>query len=91
MLFFVSLIVRIVNFCCTKGYGAQSAEEKQRLFKLMRHLNLNGEYGSEPYTPTAQNSVALFLSWDPCKRPTALEVLQHPFFQSCYYVPPILQ
>ena len=39
-----------------QGYGAQSAEEKQRLFKLMRHLNLNGEYGSEPYTPTAQNS-----------------------------------
>ncbi|WOG82755.1 hypothetical protein DCAR_0101923 [Daucus carota subsp. sativus] len=36
--------------------NSQSAEEKQRLFKLMRHLNLNGEYGSEPYTPTAQNS-----------------------------------
>ncbi|KAK1387584.1 hypothetical protein POM88_015762 [Heracleum sosnowskyi] len=39
-----------------QGYGAQSAEEKQRLFKLMRNLNLNGEYGSEPYTPTAQSS-----------------------------------
>lgn len=39
-----------------KGYGAQSAEEKQRLFKLMRNLNFNGESGSEPYTPTAQSS-----------------------------------
>ncbi|CAN1129706.1 Kinesin-like protein KIN-13A [Linum perenne] len=39
-----------------QGYGAQSAEEKQRLFKLMRNLNFNGESGSEPYTPTAQTS-----------------------------------
>lgn len=30
-------------------------------------------------------------SWDPCKRPTALEALQHPFFQSCFYVPPSLR
>lgn len=39
-----------------KGYGAQSAEEKQRIFKLMRNLNFNGESGSEPYTPTVQSS-----------------------------------
>ncbi|PNY11825.1 kinesin 13A, partial [Trifolium pratense] len=38
----------------SSGYGAQSAEEKQRLFKLMRSLNFNGESGSEPYTPTSQ-------------------------------------
>ncbi|GAB4851293.1 Kinesin-like protein KIN-13A [Ancistrocladus abbreviatus] len=37
-----------------QGYGAQSAEEKQRLFRLMRNLNFNGESGSEPYIPTAQ-------------------------------------
>ncbi|KAK7292265.1 hypothetical protein RIF29_08043 [Crotalaria pallida] len=37
-----------------QGYGAQSAEEKQRLFKLMRNLNFNGEFSSEPYTPTSQ-------------------------------------
>ncbi|CAI0467456.1 unnamed protein product [Linum tenue] len=41
-----------------QGYGAQSAEEKQRLFKLMRNLNFNGESGSDPYTPTAQASTA---------------------------------
>lgn len=40
----------------SKGYGAQSAEEKQRLFKLMRNLNFSGESASEPYTPTAQAS-----------------------------------
>ncbi|GAB4843609.1 Kinesin-like protein KIN-13A [Ancistrocladus abbreviatus] len=38
-----------------QGHGAQSAEEKQRLFKLMRNLNFNGEPGSEPYTPAAQS------------------------------------
>ncbi|KAJ7955112.1 Kinesin-like protein [Quillaja saponaria] len=37
-----------------QGYGAQSAEEKQRVFKLMRNLNFNGEPVSEPYPPTAQ-------------------------------------
>ncbi|KAE9606981.1 hypothetical protein Lal_00025795 [Lupinus albus] len=30
-------------------------------------------------------------SWDPCKRPTASEALQHPFFQSCFYIPPSLR
>ncbi|GJZ91136.1 cyclin-dependent kinase F-4-like protein isoform X1, partial [Tanacetum coccineum] len=30
-------------------------------------------------------------SWDPSKRPTAVEALQHPFFQSCYYIPPSLR
>ncbi|KAL2922899.1 Kinesin-like protein KIN-13A [Bienertia sinuspersici] len=38
-----------------QGYGAQSTEEKQRLFKLMRNLNFNGESGSEPFTPTVQS------------------------------------
>ncbi|KAF5460412.1 hypothetical protein F2P56_020279 [Juglans regia] len=30
-------------------------------------------------------------SWDPLRRPTAAEALQHPFFQSCFYVPPSLR
>ena len=30
-------------------------EEKQKLYKLLRNLNFNGESGSEPYTPTSQS------------------------------------
>ncbi|KAI4317586.1 hypothetical protein L6164_025447 [Bauhinia variegata] len=45
---------RLLPNLLMQGYGAQSAEEKQRLFKLMRNLNFNGESASEPYTPTAQ-------------------------------------
>ncbi|CAK8563699.1 unnamed protein product [Lathyrus sativus] len=45
---------RLLPNLLMQGYGAQSAEEKQRLFKLMRGLNFNGESGSEPYTPTSQ-------------------------------------
>lgn len=39
----------------------------------------------------AVNLIRSLCSWDPQKRPTAAEVLQHPFFQSCYYVPPSLR
>ncbi|QCD81846.1 male germ cell-associated kinase [Vigna unguiculata] len=35
--------------------------------------------------------VSSLCSWDPCKRPTASEALQHPFFQSCFYIPPSLR
>ncbi|KAL3619744.1 hypothetical protein CASFOL_034656 [Castilleja foliolosa] len=34
-----------------QDYGPQSAEEKQRLFKLMRNLNFNGETVSESLIP----------------------------------------
>ncbi|CAK9138984.1 unnamed protein product [Ilex paraguariensis] len=54
-----------------QGYGAQSAEEKQRLFKLMRIINFNGESGSEPYTPTAQTSAG----------PTAPDAFYSPEFR----------
>ncbi|KAK9077785.1 hypothetical protein SSX86_006123 [Deinandra increscens subsp. villosa] len=42
-------------------------------------------------TKDAVNLIASLCSWDPCKRPTASEALQHPFFQSCYYVAPSLR
>uniref|UniRef100_A0A7N0V446 Protein kinase domain-containing protein n=1 Tax=Kalanchoe fedtschenkoi TaxID=63787 RepID=A0A7N0V446_KALFE len=35
--------------------------------------------------------IKLLCTWDPSKRPTASEALQHPFFQSCYYVPPSMR
>ncbi|PIM97600.1 Kinesin-like protein [Handroanthus impetiginosus] len=49
---------RLLPNLLMQGYGPQSAEEKQRLFKLMRNLNFNGETISEPYTQSAQSSVA---------------------------------
>lgn len=45
--------------------------------------------------PSASNDAVSLIrslcSWDPCKRPTVLEALQHPFFRSCYNVPPALR
>nr|UPW27182.1 kinesin-like protein KIN-13A [Allium cepa] len=38
-----------------QGYGAQTAEDKQKSFRLMRNLNLNGESAFESYTPTVQS------------------------------------
>ena len=39
----------------------------------------------------AINLITSLCSWDPCKRPSAADALRHPFFQSCYYVPPSLR
>ncbi|KAK9067841.1 hypothetical protein SSX86_011952 [Deinandra increscens subsp. villosa] len=47
---------RLLPNILMQGYGAQSPEEKQRLFKLMRNLNFNGESASEPFSPTTQSS-----------------------------------
>lgn len=47
---------RLLPNLLMQGYGAQSAEEKQRLFRLMRNLNFGGDSGSESYTPVAQSS-----------------------------------
>ncbi|KAL6533656.1 Cyclin-dependent kinase F-4 [Orobanche hederae] len=39
----------------------------------------------------AINLIKSLCSWNPCKRPTALEALRHPFFKSCFYIPPSLR
>ncbi|KAK9928216.1 hypothetical protein M0R45_025362 [Rubus argutus] len=41
--------------------------------------------------PQFAASLDHFVLGTPSKRPTAAEALQHPFFQSCYYVPPSLR
>ncbi|KAK1380245.1 hypothetical protein POM88_026989 [Heracleum sosnowskyi] len=53
---------RLLPNLLMQGYGAQSAEEKQRLFMLMRNLNFNGEAASEAYIPTAQISSGIAAS-----------------------------
>ncbi|XP_077244741.1 protein kinase superfamily protein [Tasmannia lanceolata] len=39
----------------------------------------------------AINLISSLCSWDPRKRPTAAEALQHSFFQPCFYIPPSLR
>ncbi|CAL9078958.1 unnamed protein product [Musa textilis] len=46
---------RLLPNLLMQGYGPQSVEEKQKLLRLLRNLNFNGESVSEPYTPTAQS------------------------------------
>ncbi|XP_008800824.2 kinesin-like protein KIN-13A [Phoenix dactylifera] len=45
-----------------QGYGPQTVEEKQKLFKLLRNLNFNMESGTEPYTPGAAGASDGFYS-----------------------------
>ncbi|OVA05392.1 Protein kinase domain [Macleaya cordata] len=51
------------------------------------HLSALVPYASED----AISLITSLCSWDPNKRPTAAEVLQHPFFRPCFYVPPSLR
>ncbi|KZV25608.1 kinesin-13A [Dorcoceras hygrometricum] len=53
---------RVLPNLLMQGYGPQSAEEKQRLFKLMRNLNFNGESASDPSLPSTHSSGAFALS-----------------------------
>ncbi|KAG0486101.1 hypothetical protein HPP92_008196 [Vanilla planifolia] len=39
----------------------------------------------------ALSLISWLCSWDPNRRPTAVQALQHPFFQPCYYIPPSLR
>ncbi|XP_020583465.1 kinesin-like protein KIN-13A [Phalaenopsis equestris] len=49
---------RLLPNLLMQGYGPQSAEEKQRLLKLLRNLNFGGDSGSEFYTPTTSTVAA---------------------------------
>ncbi|GKB43405.1 cyclin-dependent kinase F-4-like protein [Tanacetum coccineum] len=37
-------------------------------------------------SPDLLNLISGLISWNPSKRPRAMEALQHPFFNSCYHV-----
>ncbi|KAF6142599.1 hypothetical protein GIB67_015085 [Kingdonia uniflora] len=52
---------RLLPNILMQGYGAQSIEEKQKLFKLLKNLNLNGD---ESYTPPPSQSAAAMASAD---------------------------
>lgn len=79
--------------------GSPTAESWADGLKLSRDINYQF-----PQVATADLSVLIpsrsddainliksLCSWDPCKRPSAAEALQHPFFKSCFYIPPSLR
>ncbi|KAH9727339.1 protein kinase domain-containing protein [Citrus sinensis] len=52
--------------------------------ELRQAMAINYQF---PYKD-AINLIESLCSWDPCKRPTAAEALQHLFFKRCLYAPP---
>ncbi|KAG4938502.1 hypothetical protein JHK82_044293 [Glycine max] len=79
--------------------GSPTTESWADGLKLARDINyqfpqLAGVHLSTLIPSRSDDAISLvtsLCSWDPCKRPTAAEVLQHPFFQSCFYIPPSLR
>ncbi|CAL0331617.1 unnamed protein product [Lupinus luteus] len=79
--------------------GSPTTESWADGLKLARDINyqfpqLAGVQLSVLIPSAGADAISLITSlcsWDPCKRPTASEALQHPFFQSCFYIPPSLR
>ncbi|XP_028793678.1 cyclin-dependent kinase F-4 [Neltuma alba] len=79
--------------------GSPTIESWADGLKLARDINyqfpqLPGVHLSNLIPSVSADAISLITSlcsWDPCKRPTAAEALQHPFFQSCFYIPPSLR
>ncbi|KAL6334198.1 hypothetical protein AAG906_006785 [Vitis piasezkii] len=77
----------IYKICSVMGSPTwNSWAEGLKLFSSI-HLSVLIPSASED----AINLITLLCSWDPCKRPTASEALQHPFFQSFFNVSPSLR
>ncbi|XP_047321401.1 cyclin-dependent kinase F-4-like [Impatiens glandulifera] len=68
--------------------GIKLAEAMNYQFPQLTGVNLSALIPSA--SEEAISLISLLCSWDPRKRPTALDALQHKFFQSCFYVPPSL-
>lgn len=69
--------------------GLKLARDINYQFPQLAGVNLSALIPSA--SDHAISLIQSLCSWDPCKRPTALEALQHPFFQSCFYIPPSLR
>ncbi|KAL9436873.1 hypothetical protein AB3S75_022841 [Citrus x aurantiifolia] len=66
--------------------GLRQAMSINYQFPQLSGVNLSALMPSA--SEDAINLIESLCSWDPCKRPTAAEALQHPFFKRCLYVPP---
>nr|GFB06736.1 cyclin-dependent kinase F-4-like isoform X1 [Tanacetum cinerariifolium] len=69
--------------------GLERASKIRYQFPEVAGVNISALIPSA--SKEAVNLIGALCSWDPSKRPTAVEALQHPFFQSCYYIPPSLR
>ncbi|CAK9179399.1 unnamed protein product [Ilex paraguariensis] len=74
---------------CVWAYGLKLSGAINYQFPQLAGVHLSALIPSA--SADAISLITTLCSWDPCKRPTALEALQHPFFQSCFYVPPSLR
>ncbi|KAL3619135.1 hypothetical protein CASFOL_036705 [Castilleja foliolosa] len=87
----------IYKICCV--IGSPTKTEWSQGLELASAINYQYPQVSGVHLSTlmpgvsqdAVNLISSLCSWDPCKRPTAMEALQHPFFQSCFYIPPSLR
>ncbi|CBI38946.3 unnamed protein product, partial [Vitis vinifera] len=68
--------------------GSSEADE---IYKICNFSSIHLSVLIPSTSEDAINLITSLCSWDPYKRPTALEALQHPFFQSFFYVPPSLR
>ncbi|KAL5224143.1 hypothetical protein ABZP36_010782 [Zizania latifolia] len=73
----------------TWAEGLQLAASIHFQFPQSGSINLSEVVPSA--SEDAINLISRLCSWDPRRRPTAVEVLQHSFFQPCFYIPPSLR
>ncbi|XP_038973552.1 cyclin-dependent kinase F-4-like isoform X2 [Phoenix dactylifera] len=71
---------------CTWAEGLQLADAIKFRFPQFASVNLSLLVPSA--SKDAINLISWLCSWDPSRRPTAAEALQHSFFQPCFYIPP---
>ncbi|KAF6145196.1 hypothetical protein GIB67_041391 [Kingdonia uniflora] len=84
-------ICKVIGSPSTSSWaeGIQFANANNIKFSQLADVHLSTLIPS-----ASENTISLIsslCSWDPSKRPTAAEALQHPFFQSCFYIPPSLR
>nr|GEY83629.1 transformation/transcription domain-associated protein isoform X2 [Tanacetum cinerariifolium] len=102
---FDQLLPRLLHCCaCSKGtcillkrlydYAVKELEETSQESSTI-HSNVKLDVHGQGLLNLSGTGdcigVNALCSWDPSKRPKAMVALQHPFFQSYYYIPPSLR
>ncbi|EPS73064.1 hypothetical protein M569_01692, partial [Genlisea aurea] len=87
----------IYKICCVLG-SPTNLEWKEGIelanainYKFPQVAGVNLSFLMPGVSQEALDLIKSLCSWNPCNRPTAVEALQHPFFQSCFYIPPSLR